>query len=423
MANSTTAQITYEDFVRQQLTVGKTPFEIIFKFLTIQIATMVAYGHLNSLRQQPENVQVQEFIWFLLLPLFPLAQIVVGCYRTYQRSRTLPRAQASWQYYLACALGSRAVPHVEGHDARSQGPSIPVILLDPYPQLLYRHTSPRKMQWFCRLVVLVCFLTQDFTMIFNYFRRPDFTSLASDLPRNLYLTRFGEHTPLTRRIRAGTDIEIFSINFAIGAFFAALASLCLSASNWTWTYSRLLVRNQAKNYSDDSFLGSLPGDPPGDRRGSEIVIAGVFSYIMMFLVINIAMAAMVMNLTPGFPLDADNPWLMCRIALLLWLSIALSFLYTITYGSVLFILHDMSEVAAPVSTASFYRFIVAYGMLIVPLFFIPLWGIIGVALDIDEARSCWRNRDQILENISENMWMCDAIVLWKDPNEGRLWSF
>lgn len=88
----------YLAFAQEQLKSGRTLNNILLKFVAVHLATTVAYGHLGSLRNQPTAVHTRTVLAFLLIPTYPMAELLADVYRAFQWSRPYGGRSPSWQY-------------------------------------------------------------------------------------------------------------------------------------------------------------------------------------------------------------------------------------------------------------------------------------------------------------------------------------
>ena len=79
---------------------------IVTKAIVVTIATFLVAQHLSRLRRQPRGLALYETWASVLIPTFPLAEVVIGVYRFWQRRRT----GHPLRYCLAVALDQRALP-------------------------------------------------------------------------------------------------------------------------------------------------------------------------------------------------------------------------------------------------------------------------------------------------------------------------
>lgn len=404
------ADFQYSFFVHEQLKNGRTTGDVLMKYLSIHAATLIAYGHFNSIRLQPETVQYRNFLALILLPTYPAAELLINLYRTFRRWRTLD-APASWPYLLACILGSHATLHRV--EPTEEGRNMQIIYLDPSPQLLRRKSRPYSLQWLGRLAVLLCFLAQDFAIVLNYYRRPRATALIARLPEATADTFWAHELVVT------SDLDTANAICALGGLFSGLGSFILVASNWTWTYSSLgLPQHQRERTRDLTWRALLPLQSP-PACWAEVTLAGLILLSASVFSVQAAAAAIrevFVGLHRLSSLDEDRT------------SLTVAYISLLTLPAV---------VAIGVPLSIFIRCVwpsqrkaldtIVWNMAISIFAMFSAMLTMGQAWDLASIAACGTNKHRLLamgedQLNSRTLGRCNPWLLWNDPHEKQLWS-
>ena len=145
----------------------RTVTELAIKTAALVIATTAAAAHLITLQShswsQPKKA-LWQLAWFVAVPTYSLALLLDRTYKVARLcfSKACPRLTLS--YCIDAILGLHVEPIGE-----EEGVTIP--LLDVSCEELREVTQPRNIQWFGRLFLLLCILTQSVGTIVLSVRR------------------------------------------------------------------------------------------------------------------------------------------------------------------------------------------------------------------------------------------------------------
>jgi hypothetical protein len=404
------ADFQFSSFVHEQLNNGRTTGGVLMKYVSIHAATLIAYGHFNSIRLQPETVQYRNFLALILLPTYPAAELVINLYRTFRRWRTLD-APTSWPYLLACVLGSHATLHrVEPTD---EDRNMPVICMDPSPWLLRRKSQPYTLQWLGRLAVLLCFLIQDLAIVVNYYRRPRGTALIAELSQAARDAGWRQELVVT------SDLDTANAVCALGALFSGLGSLVLVASNWAWTYSPLGLPDQQRERTRDlTWRSLLPLQGP-PACWAEFTLAGMILFGASAFSAQADVVA-VLYLLSGLDehLSPDED----RVASRSIYTTVLAVPAVVVVGA---LLSTIVRCVCP-SRKKALAFIQWHVAMYIIVTYIAMRAV-GQAIDLASIAVCRLNKERLLalgeDDLSpRTLGWCNPWLLWDDPHEKQLWS-
>ena len=242
---------------------GRSIIDTCVKFIAIRAATVIAVGHLTTLRSEPPQVQKYRVGCFALLPTLPLGSVLLRGLRSMQHCwkysirRPERENRGDLVYYTSATLGIWAVESaVSGQDSDVSWP-----LLGARFDALRRIPEKRDLRWFARLLVLVVFLIQDGSVVF------------------LCCRRWARGSPWM------AAFDWWNLLYALGGAVTCVESLLLSLCNWTWQLDRPLPpRVQRALEADEPSFGNWSGISLRSRPSPDSLIEiGIAQAIMQGL--------------------------------------------------------------------------------------------------------------------------------------------
>lgn len=149
--------------------------EIIVKAIVTHATTLIALGHLCSLRGLSEGEGwLFTIIAFPLFPLTTAGNILYQINQSIIASRRFNTDRSFWRYHLAVALGVHLPIPAQGNSTRETSESAadgstPLVNIDPHT--LVWNAERRSWVWFGRMLVLIIFFTQCLSAFMLYLRR------------------------------------------------------------------------------------------------------------------------------------------------------------------------------------------------------------------------------------------------------------
>lgn len=174
--------------------------EIFISAFTLYITTIIAARCLTKLRRQPSNLASYQIFATLLIPTFPLAEIIISTLRTW-RAWKWTGLRISKRYYLCAVLEMRAVPASGDNED-----SIPLSMIDL--KNLRCEYKPYNAKWAVRVLALLVSASHALLIISSWIRRfwHDTLSILDDLMALV----------------------------ALGSLLMASAGICIAVLNTTW---------------------------------------------------------------------------------------------------------------------------------------------------------------------------------------------
>jgi len=190
---------------------GRTPTEVIVKTIALHIAVVASAGHLMSLQRMSTKSTrriVRYFLWFLIVPTFPFAELAdrfIRCARVLHGSLRA-RSSVDVSYCLGGLLGVHAelrpLPGIE------QCASVP--LFDVPIKDLRKVPQDRGWLWIGRYTVLLCLMAQSAATLVLSGRR-----LKAD---------------------ALSEVDVRNASVALGGVVVQIMSTCILLMNQRWEY-------------------------------------------------------------------------------------------------------------------------------------------------------------------------------------------
>lgn len=139
----------------------RSVLEIVIKAVSLTATITIATLYLARLRKQPKHLASYQTIMTLVVPTFPLADLIISAYRTLKSSKSAEKR--SWNSYTICsALDIRASNEVGGE-------TVPLHLVPSTEVKPVVRSHDAK--WFAGLVIQSIFLLQMLYTIILWARR------------------------------------------------------------------------------------------------------------------------------------------------------------------------------------------------------------------------------------------------------------
>ena len=203
--------------------------EISIKALTSYFVTTIACRCLAALRGQPSNFATYQVLASVLIPTYPLAELIVGIYRTF-KTRRRAGGRGGQRYYFCSSLDMRAV-----EDSESEEDSIPLALVDP--DNIHPTQQPCDARWAAILLLLLVLALQAIFTIWLWIRRSANGSLS-------------------------VVDDVVMVN-SMGCLIAALMGIAIISLNIRWHLSKSPNLKAKKNFDEptkeDLFIQMLLG--------------------------------------------------------------------------------------------------------------------------------------------------------------------
>ena len=264
---------------------GRSPTELIVKSAAIHFACLVAVAHLGSLRRLPIRVQIYECVGFILVPLLPCAQILVGMSQAVQKYRfRRDRNPFGLKYHVCAALDMYVVPDEEGEAA------FPLLTIDPGRRLAEdalacESKEPSKTRWLMRMIPLVLFIGEASWGSFLWVRRIRFSQYnAATFP-----TLFCEGHRCYILPYADSFLDHLNAAAVIGGLGTAIASLIIHGLNCSWTCSRRMAAEVTGHNQDIATLRITGESLSRFLRAHihEVLLACVLQIAIEYRVVNL----------------------------------------------------------------------------------------------------------------------------------------
>ena len=197
--------------------------ELLVTAFLMTAGTTIAARHLTSLRRQPRKLASYQILAAILIPTFPLAELLISIYRTLNTRRQ--GLLYPTRYYICAAFDQRAIPESEIIQQLKQGDgpetnttgikaakdfdedSVPLHHI-PYNSLQCEW-GLFDARWFARLAMLLIFCARASLTILFWIRR-------------------------LHRPNARTFLDDFTAAMALSGLLVAFTSMAIMVLNTTW---------------------------------------------------------------------------------------------------------------------------------------------------------------------------------------------
>lgn len=224
--------------------------EIFLSAFTSYLTTIIAVRCLTNLRRRPSKLASYQICATLLIPTFPLAEIIISTLRTWRAGKRTG-LRTSKRYYLCAVLDMRAVPASGDNED-----SVPLSMIDP--KNLRCEYKSYDAKWAVRVLALLVSASHALLIL------------------SLWIRRFWHETL--------SILDDLAAVVALGNLLIASAGICIAVLNTAWPMDgKYLLKFRER------FVEPSPADlvynfiSPSLIELKLALILGIFAQVIIYL--------------------------------------------------------------------------------------------------------------------------------------------